>query len=85
MCLPVTQERYGGPKCAGRLEVGQVLEIASLGNLRVGEVTAIWGLKIDVFSATFLEFRKSKLCLIVRGIFSAIWGAAVNFKTRATE
>ena len=49
MCLPVTQERYGGPKCAGRVEVGQVLEIASLGYLRVGEVTAIWGLKIDVF------------------------------------
>ena len=62
----MTQERYGGPKCAGRVEVGQVLEIASLGYLRVGEVTAIWGLKNDVFSAEFLEFRKNKLCLSKR-------------------
>ena len=78
-------EEVRGTKVCWKLEVGQVLEIASLGYLRVGEVTAIWGLKIDVFSARFLKFRKSKLCLIVRGIFSAIWGTEVNFKTRATE
>ena len=38
-----------GTEVCWKLKVDQILEIASLGYLRVGEVTAIWGLKIDGF------------------------------------
>ena len=59
-------------------EIGQVLGNRQFGEPARGEAAAIWGSKIDNFPRNFGKFRQSKLCLIVRGVFSAIWGAEVT-------